>query len=195
MAQPMVGQMLQDPAAEPAAPVAEPEAVVAEPAADVGTGATVDAMGQVEAEIKGAATAAAGTGPGAAAMRAPEAEACANPCLNTACTSNAGMGCYVSLGQPPMVTWECQCPPPPPPPVVGSPEWINSKEQQIVDPGVETAAVGPNLAMYETGKIAVNLNAYLKASADRTKTQGEIENLIYKVSLKCELECRERQNS
>jgi len=94
-----------------------------------------------------------------------------------------------------MVTWECQCPPPPPPPVVGSPEWTNSEEQRIVDPGIETAAVGPNLAMYETGKIAVNLNAYLKASADRTKTQGEIENLIYKVSLKCEWECGERQNS
>ena len=41
--------------------------------------------------------------------------------------------------------------------------------------------MGPNLAMYESGNIAVNLNKYLKASAERVKTQAEIENLIYKV--------------
>jgi hypothetical protein len=35
--------------------------------------------------------------------------------------------------------------------------------------------------MYQTGSIAVNLNRYLQASADKAKTQAEIEGLIYRV--------------
>ena len=91
------------------------------------------------------------------------------------------MGCYEELGTPPAVTFECQCPPPPPPPIVGSEGWLHSEDQEMEDPGPEAAAAGPNLAMYEAGNVAVNLNNYLKASADKVKTQAQIEGLIYKV--------------
>jgi len=179
MAQPMPGQMLQDEAAAevPVEAAAPADAAAGEVAV---AGEVADPMAEVESGVAGAATVVAGTGPGAADMNVPAAAACANPCPNAECTINAGTGCYEAVGQPPAVTWECQCPPPPPPPVVGSGDWINAEEQQIADPGAEAAQVGPNLAMYESGKIAVNLNAYLKASAERTKTQAAIENLIYK---------------
>jgi len=188
MAQPMPGQMLQDEAAaappvEAAAPAVAGEVApaVAGEVAPAVAGEVANPVAEVESGVAGAATVVAGTGPGAAAMNVPAAAACANPCPNAECSMNAGMGCYEVSGQPPGPTsWECQCPPPPPPPVVGSGEWINAEEQQIADPGAEAAEVGPNLAMYESGKIAVNLNAYLHASAERTKTQAAIENLIYK---------------
>ena len=57
--------------------------------------------------------------------------------------------------------------PPPPPPVPGSLEWMEEPENAIVAPGPEQAAAGSNLAMTESGNIAVNLNDYLRYKAQR----------------------------
>jgi hypothetical protein len=178
MAQPVTVQgQIMDEAPPAEAPPAEAPPAEAPPA---------ETAAAEEAAVAGAmdpavvAAVPAGVGPGAA-MVAPVAEACASPCPNAECTLNGGMGCYKQLGVPPAVTFECSCPPPPPPPIVGSDAWLHSDEQNMVDPGPEAAAAGPNLAMYEAGNVAVNLNAYLKASADKVKTQAQIEGLIYKV--------------
>ena len=56
--------------------------------------------------------------------------------------------------------------PPPPPPVVGSAQWLKSKEHALVAPGPEAAQSGLNMAMYQAGPIAVNLADYLRHKAD-----------------------------
>ena len=150
------------------------------PPADAAAVPGAAAEGAVAGDLAAAVGVAAGAGPGAA-LGAPAATICAAPCPNPACVDNNAMGCYASHGVPPAVTWVCECPAPPPPPVVGSAAWLASDEQKIEDPGAENAAAGANLAMYQTGSIAVNLNRYLQASADKAKTQAEIEGLIYRV--------------
>ena len=74
----------------------------------------------------------------------------------------------------------CACPPPPPPPgppVVGSPEWV--MQNKFEDPGA-AAAAGPNLAMYEAGNVAVNLNKYLQAQSEKAAAQAEMGQIILK---------------
>lgn len=56
---------------------------------------------------------------------------------------------------------------PPPPPVPGSQKWMQDPENAIVAPGPEEFEAGGNLAMMESGNIAVNLNNYLRYKAQR----------------------------
>ena len=144
MAKPMM-PVLDEAPAEPAAEAAPAEAA---PAGDPAAAA--------EAVVEGAGAVPAGTGPGLA--EAAPAPVCATPCPNAACTANNGMGCYEALGEPPAVTWECNCPPPPPPPTPGSLAWQQEEEHQLADPGAEAAGAGSNLAMYESGDVAMNLD-------------------------------------
>ena len=149
MAKPMM-PVLDEAPAEPAAEAAPAEAAPAE-AAPAG-----DPAAAAEAVVEGAGAVPAGTGPGLA--EAAPAPVCATPCPNAACTANNGMGCYEALGEPPAVTWECNCPPPPPPPTPGSLAWQQEEEHQFADPGAEAAGAGSNLAMYESGEVAMNLD-------------------------------------
>ena len=172
------------PAEEPA-PAAAPEGGAEEgeaAGAEMGQ-AEAGAEAEVQEDATGALQVPAGAGPGANAG-GPAPAPCTAPCPNEACvsyfTSGPGYGCYASHGTPPMVKWECECPPPPPPPIVGSQEWMHSDGHNFEDPGPEAGQASLQLGMYEAGEIAVNYNDYLKASADRTRTQAKIEDLIYK---------------
>ena len=140
---------LQDAPAE-AAPAEG--AAPAEPAAAAAAAAAAPATPET---VAGALAVPAGVGPGAGIEVKPTV--CAAPCPNPKCTSNNFMGCYESKGMPPAVTWECNCPPPPPPPTPGSLAWQQEDDRKFVDVGSEAAGAGANLAMYESGEVAMQL--------------------------------------
>jgi hypothetical protein len=64
--------------------------------------------------------------------------------------------------------------PPPPPPVVGSAQWLKSKEHVMVAPGPEAAQSGLNMAMYQAGPLAVNLADYLRHKADEEEVRTRV---------------------
>lgn len=133
---------------------AEGAAADAAPAADAAAAAPAAPAAPVT--VEGALAVPAGVGPGAGME--VKAAVCAAPCPNPKCTSNNFQGCYESKGVPPMVTWECNCPPPPPPPTPGSLAWQQEDDRKFVDVGSEAAGAGANLAMYESGEVAMQLN-------------------------------------
>ncbi len=149
MARPIMSSLQDAPPAEGAPADAVPAAAAA-PAADA-----VATASAAEATVAGALAEPAGVGPGAGMEVKPVV--CASPCPNPKCTSNNFQGCYESKGVPPMVTWECNCPAPPPPPTPGSLAWQQEEDRKFVDVGPEAAGAGANLAMYESGEVAMQL--------------------------------------
>jgi hypothetical protein len=157
--------------APPAAPIAEPAAaaplsVPVAPAAEVAP-AGMPAAGMAPA-IPGMAPPAGMEAPAAPGPMCPVEQQCQD--TTGACLD--GIGC---LTQDATGAVMCSCgegapaeeAPQPPPPVPGSLEWMEEPENAIVAPGPEEAAAGSNLAMTESGNIAVNLNNYLHYKAQR----------------------------
>ena len=89
---------------------------------------------------------------------------------------------------------EAAAEPPAPPPVRGSEEWMQAPDNVFVSPGPEEAAAGSNLAMAESGNIAVNLNDYLRYKAQREETAAKTEKILLREMQKaqpCEIEMGE----
>jgi len=74
--------------------------------------------------------------------------------------------------------WKCKCLSPPPPPAPGSPNWLSDPKNQVQAPPQGEIANSAMLGMYESGKIALNLEKYLKASADKLESQAELGRMI-----------------
>jgi hypothetical protein len=74
--------------------------------------------------------------------------------------------------------WKCKCLSPPPPPAPGSPNWLSDPENQVQAPPQGEIANSAMLGMYESGKIALNLEKYLKASADKLESQAELGRMV-----------------
>jgi hypothetical protein len=120
--------------------------------------------------------------PGAAPGEMPGAPACgaAAQCMNAECANS--MGC---VSQEATGAVLCTCPgapapapPPPPPPVAGSEAWLQEPDNALEAPGPEAGMAGANLAMYESGNVAVNLNKYLAYKAAREMADGEMDKLL-----------------
>jgi hypothetical protein len=135
-------------------------------------------MGRVWPSLNEAATIAPPEAVTAAPMApaAPPLDAAceaARQCVDNTGTCPGGMGC---LTQDATGAVMCSCgaaapaaapPAASPPPVRGSEKWMQDPDNVIVSPGPEEAAAGSNLAMMESGNIAVNLNDYLRYKAQR----------------------------
>ncbi|EKX47180.1 hypothetical protein GUITHDRAFT_152182 [Guillardia theta CCMP2712] len=99
-------------------------------------------------------------------------------CKNVKCMGD--IGCINEL---PDGSLRCDCPPPPPPPpppVLGSKEWLGQQNNQMEDVGEAAGAAGANLAMYESGPVAVALANYLKQEGKLAETSAKMHELLLK---------------
>ncbi|EKX32541.1 hypothetical protein GUITHDRAFT_148564 [Guillardia theta CCMP2712] len=96
-------------------------------------------------------------------------------CKNALCEGD--MGC---VQQDPSGQLRCACPPPPSttaapettPPPVGSQQWL--QQHAVQAPGPSQAAAGMNLATYESGNVALQLQKYLQSRADKAEVKSKI---------------------
>jgi len=139
-----------------------------------------------EAAIEGDMAAAAGPGgpggampaytfPTAPPVQAPTCAAGLTPCAKPKCGKIGG--CWEANPEDP-TGWTCTCMAMPPPPAPGSLGWLAKPENQVQAPPAGEIANSAMLGMYETGKIALNLDNYLKYSASKIESQAELGKMI-----------------
>uniref|UniRef100_A0A7S0YVI0 Uncharacterized protein n=1 Tax=Hemiselmis tepida TaxID=464990 RepID=A0A7S0YVI0_9CRYP len=105
---------------------------------------------------------------------APTCEAGQTPCAKPGCGEVGG--CWIpDTTQPSGYMCECLVAPPITP---GSLAWLSNPANQVQSPPGGEIANSGMLGMYETGKIALNLDKYLKHSASKLESQAELGRLI-----------------
>jgi len=105
---------------------------------------------------------------------APTCEAGQTACAKPGCGKVGG--CWVA-DKTQASGWMCTCLVEPPV-IPGSNNWLADPANQVQSPPMGEIANSGMLGMYETGKIALNLDKYLKHSAAKLESQAELGKLI-----------------
>lgn len=171
--QPAIAQVLQAP--PPADPAAAPP-VEAAPVAPV----EAAPMAPPQAPMAPMAPGAPMAGPPQVPAAAPQQCAAGlTPCARPSC--GAIGGCWELPAGATEYVCTCMTPPAlaaPAPIIAGSPQWLEDPKNQVQGPPMEAAMGSLGMAQYESGKIALQLDRYLKASAEKATAQAELGKLI-----------------
>jgi len=152
--------------------VAQPQAVAPQPQF---------AQAPQYAPVQGQALPAAAPAPVAAAPVAPPAPAQTCPAGQTPCarpSCGAIGGCWSLPAGATAYVCTCMTPPEAGPVIPGSTAWLEKPENQVEGPPMGAAMGSMGMAQYETGKVAMQLDRYLKASADKAAAQAELGKIV-----------------
>jgi hypothetical protein len=180
---PSAMQVLQDATPAPAAPAAADPAVPGEAPVTASAPEVSGIEAGIQNSVMGMMGSMGGDAAGAGPVQYPEYVAPPLPqcppgkqqCSRPEC------GVYNGCWEPSPLDasgWKCKCLSPPPPPAPGSPNWLSDPKNQVQAPPQGEIANSAMLGMYESGKIALNLEKYLKASADKLESQAELGRMV-----------------